>query len=93
MELKLRIRIVYWWFWATTLLFLVTAVAGWAEGRLVVVVISAVQVLYFLGQKGFFLMAFPVQIRLVFFALTVLGLYVSVVQLLLLAGITMVVLH
>ena len=54
---------IRWWFWASTLAFIVAALAGWTPGYYVVMAISALQVLFFLAQERS-LAAFPTQIRL-----------------------------
>jgi hypothetical protein len=74
MELKVQVHDVRWWFWAATLACIVAALAGWAPGYYVVIAISAVQVVFFLSQERS-LSAFPVQIRVVYFALTLLALW------------------
>jgi hypothetical protein len=92
MDLKLNVHDIRWWFWAATLAFIVAALAGWEPGYHVVIGISAVQVVYFLNQEKS-LSAFPVQIRVVYFALTLLALWPAarfVVYLLLLVGTVMV---
>lgn len=81
-----------WWFWAVTLLFIVAALAGWAPGYGFVMAVSAAQVLYFLVQERS-LVAFPVQIRLVYLAFTLFAVWPEVrwaVYLLLLCGTVMV---
>ena len=92
MELKINATDIRWWFWATTLAFIVAAVAGWTPGYYVVMGISAVQVLFFLAQeKG--LSSFPVQIRVVYFALTLFALWSEVrlpIYIILLLGTIMV---
>lgn len=68
---------IRWWFWTTTLVFIVAAVAGWTPGYYAVMAISGLQVLFFLAQEKS-LSAFPTQIRVVYFALTLLGLWPEV---------------
>jgi len=85
-------RDIRWWFWAATLAFIVAALIGWEPGYYVVIAISALQVVFFLGQEKS-LSAFPVQIRVVYFALTLLALWPAariIVYLLLLVGTVMV---
>ena len=92
MELKLQTADIRWWFWALTLAFIVAALAGWTPGYAAVMAISAVQVVYFLIQERD-PAAFPVQIRIVYFALTLFGLWPEVrwdLYLLLLVGTVMV---
>ena len=76
MKLKLDLADPFWWFWTITLAFIVAAVAGWKPGYFVVMTISAVQVIVFLVRERS-LMAFPVQIRIVYFAWTLTGLWVA----------------
>ena len=93
MELKINATDIRWWFWAITLAFIVAAVAGWTPGYYLVMGISAVQVLFFLAQeKG--LAAFPTQIRVVYFAVALFGLWPEVrlfIYIILLLGTVMVV--
>ena len=74
MELKMNPSDIRWWFWAITLVFIVTTLAGWPWGHFVVIGISALQVLYFLAQEKS-LAAFPTQIRVVYFLFTLFGLW------------------
>ena len=92
MELKVNVHDIRWWFWAATLACIVVALAGWEPGYQVVIAISAAQVVFFLIQEKS-LSAFPVQIRVVYFALTLLALWPVarfVAYLLLLVGTVMV---
>lgn len=94
MELKINATDIRWWFWAVTLVFIVAAAAGWNPGYYVVMCISAVQVIFFLTQEKS-LAAFPVQIRVVYFAFTLFGFWPEVrlyIYILLLLGTFMVVL-
>ena len=77
MEFKINAKDASWWFWALTLAFIVIGLLGWVPGYYVVMFISAIQVIYFLSREGS-LMAFPVQIRIVYFAFTLLGLWTTV---------------
>ena len=61
-----------WWVWRITLLFVVAAVLGWPPAHTIVLVLSALQVAYFFYQEKS-ATAYPVQIRIVYFALTLLG--------------------
>ncbi len=92
MTLKMSPADIRWWFWAVTLVFIAAAVVGWAPGYGVVIVISAAQVVVFLVQERS-LAAFPTQIRIVYFAFTLFGLWPEVrwfIYLLLLFGTVMV---
>jgi hypothetical protein len=77
MELKTDTTDIRWWFWAVTLVFIVAAVAGWSSGYYIVMAISGIQVLFFLAQEKS-LSAFPTQIRIVYFAFTLFGLWPQV---------------
>ena len=74
MELKINAADFRWWFWAITLVFIVAALIGWTPGYYVVMGLSAFQVLYFVAQEKS-LIAFPVQTRVVYFGLTLFGLW------------------
>jgi hypothetical protein len=77
MELKINATDIRWWYWAATLAFIIAAIAGWTTGYYVVMAISAVQVIFFLAQEKS-LTAFPTQIRVVYFAFTLFGLWPEV---------------
>jgi len=77
MELKVSVSDIRWWFWVTTIVFIIAAVSGWAPGYLIVMGISAVQFLLFLAQEKS-LVSFPVQIRIVYLALALFGLWPEV---------------
>jgi hypothetical protein len=77
MKLKIELRDPFWWTWAVTLAFIVAAIAGWTPGYYFVIAISAAQVLVFIGREHS-LIAFPTQIRLVYFAWTLTGLWAAV---------------
>jgi hypothetical protein len=92
MELKINATDIRWWFWAVTLVAIVAAIAGWGPGYYVVMGISAVQVVFFLVQEKS-LIAFPTQIRVVYFAFTLFGLWPEVrlvIYIILLLGTIMV---
>ena len=75
MKLKLEPASPFWWFWAITLVFIVAAITGWSPGYYAVMGISALQVLVFLVRERS-LMAFETQVRIVYFAWTLTGLWV-----------------
>jgi hypothetical protein len=92
MALKTDPTDIRWWFWALTLAFIVAAIAGWTPAYYVVMVISGLQVLFFLAQEKS-LSTFPSQIRMAYFALTLSGLWSEVrlpIYALLLLGTVMV---
>jgi hypothetical protein len=83
---------IRWWFWAVTLAFIASAVAGWIPGYYVVMGISGAQVIFFLVQEKS-LTAFPTQIRIVYFAFTLFGFWPEVrffIYIVLLLGTVMV---
>jgi len=77
MELKTNTTDIRWWFWAITLGSMIAALAGWTPGYAIVMGISAVQVIFFLAQEKS-LSAFPVQIRVTYFAFTLFGFWPAV---------------
>ncbi len=92
MKLKMNPGDVRWWFWAVTLVLIIAALVGWSPAYYVVIAISAVQVVFFLVQEKS-LSSFPVQIRLVYFAFTLFGVWPEVrfvIYILLLLGTIMV---
>ena len=76
MKLKINPGNIRWWFWLVTLVFIIAALAGWSPAYSIVMAISAVQVTFFLVQEKS-LSAYPVQIRIVYFAWTLLGLWLA----------------
>src|SRR5210317_1639036 len=92
MELKIQAGDIRLWFWFITLVFIIVALTGWTPAYLVVIGISAAQVIFFLVQEKS-LSAFPVQIREVYFAFTLFGFWPEVrpfIYILLLLGTSMV---
>ena len=73
MKVVIEPKKIDWWFWTITLAFIIAALLGWSPGYYLVVLISVVQVLFFWirCQK---LLAFDTQVRIVYFAFTLLGL-------------------
>jgi hypothetical protein len=76
MKLKLDLADPFWWFWTVTLVFIVAAIAGWTPAYYIVIALSAIQVVVFLVRERS-LMAFPTQIRIVYFAWSLTGLWVA----------------
>ena len=74
MKLKMSFGDIRWWFWFVTFCFIVAALVGWSPAYYIVIGISAFQVLFFLVQEKS-LVAFPVQIRIVYFLWTLFGLW------------------
>ena len=94
MKLKVEVNKIDWWFWAITLVFIISALLGWLPGYYLVMSISAVHVIYFYGRYRS-LMAFDTQVRIAYFGLTLLGLIQPIrfpIYILLFLGTLMVVL-
>jgi hypothetical protein len=72
MKFKMDPASIEWWFWTITLVFIIAAVAGWTPGYAAVIIVSAVQVVFFAFRSGS-LFSFPSQVRIVYFAYTLLG--------------------
>ena len=77
MELAIKTKEVEWWFWAVTLAFILIALTGWVPGFYLVMAISLAQIFYFTQKEGSW-KAFPTQVRIVYFALTLLGLWAAI---------------
>lgn len=91
MELRIETNKIDWWFWFITLVFIIIALFGWIPAFYAVIAISGVQVLYFGNTDGKW--AFTTQVRLLYFAVTLLGLWALIrfpLILLLLIGTAMV---
>ena len=76
MPAAIKTNEVEWWFWAVTLVFILSAVVGWVPGYYIVIAISCIQMFYFAYREG--LLSFPTQVRIVYFAFTLLGLWVAI---------------
>ena len=74
MKLKMDVKSIEWWFWTVTLVLAIAAVAGWTPGYAAVIIVSAAQVLFFSFRTGS-PVSFPSQVRIVYFAYTLLGLW------------------
>lgn len=77
MKLKIEPKNPYWWLWIITLGLILAAIAGWTPGYYSVIALSALQVVIFIIKERSFT-AFPVQVRLVYFIFTLLGLWPAV---------------
>jgi len=77
MKLKIDAHDIRWWFWLVTLVFIIAALLGWHAAYYIVMVISAVQVIFFFFQEKS-LSSYPVQIRVVYFAISLFGLWPGV---------------
>ena len=65
-------RDIWWWYWFVTFFFIVAAVAGWSPGYGAVILLSALQLGHSFARNGS-VASFPVQVRLVYFAITLFG--------------------
>ena len=74
MKLKMDVKSIEWWFWTVTLVLIIAAVAGWAPGYAAVMLVSAVQVAFIAVRTGS-AVSFPSQVRIAYFAYTLLGLW------------------
>ena len=77
MEFAVKTREVEWWFWAVTLALILIALVGWIPGYYLVMAISFAQIIYFTSKEGSW-KAFPTQVRIVYFAFTLLGLWAAI---------------
>ena len=74
MKIKTDVRSIEWWFWTVTLVFIIAALSGWTPGYGAVIVVSLVQTV-FIGVRTGSAFSFPSQVRIVYFAYTLLGLW------------------
>ena len=74
MKLKIDVRSIEWWFWTVTLVFIIAALSGWSPGYGAVIAVSLVQMV-FIGARTGSAFSFPSQVRIVYFAYTLLGLW------------------
>ena len=73
MKLIMEPNKIDWWFWTVTLACIAAALGGWAPAYGAVALISAGQVLFFWARSRS-LLEFDTQVRVVYFAFTLLGL-------------------
>lgn len=67
---------INWWFWFVNLIFIVIAISIWEDGYYIVMEVSFLNLFYcLLKEKS--LLAFSVQVRLVYFLLTLTGFWVA----------------
>lgn len=93
MKFMVEPKKIDWWFWAVTFIFIITALSGWVPGYYFVMIISAIQIPFF-WHRFKRLMAFDTQVRIAYFAFTLVGLWETIrfpFYLLLLLGTFMVV--
>jgi hypothetical protein len=74
MKLKMDMTSIEWWFWTITLVLIVAAIAGWTPGYLAVIMVSFLQIPY-IALKSKSTVSFPSQVRIAYFAYTLLGLW------------------
>jgi hypothetical protein len=74
MQLKMDMTSIEWRFWTATLVLIIAAVAGWTPGYGLVMLVSALQAVVFAIRTGS-AMSFPSQVRIAYFAYTLLGLW------------------
>jgi hypothetical protein len=74
MKLKVNLQSIEWWFWAVTLAFIIVALSGWTPGYVAVIMVSFLQTVV-IGVRTGSAISFPSQVRIVYFAYTLLGLW------------------
>ena len=93
MKIVIEPKKIEWWFWAVTFIFIIAALLGWSPGYYLVMIISAIQIPFF-AYRYKSLLAFDTQVRILYFAFTLLGLWEAIrfpLYILLLFGTFMVV--
>lgn len=73
MKFKIVPQSIEWWFWAVTLAAMIFGFANILAGFVIVVLVSAIQVVYFWVLRGF--VAFPTQVRTAYLACAVLAFF------------------
>jgi hypothetical protein len=84
MKFQINPRNIRWWFWFITLCFMAAALTGWTSGYFFVIGISALQVIFFLTQEKS-LLGYPFQIRVVYFAFTLFGLWPGLLRIIMIS--------
>lgn len=74
MKLKIDVQSIEWWFWTITLVFILAALSGWTPGYAAVIGVSLVQTVFIVVRTAS-AASFPSQVRIVYFAYTLLGLW------------------
>ena len=72
MKFKMEPNRIDWWFWAVTLVFIIIALIGWIPAYFIVIGISGFQIV-FIGAREKSITAFETQVRIFYFALTLIG--------------------
>ena len=74
MQLKIDPNSLKWWIWVATLLVVAAALLGWTAGYYLAISISLVHALFFVEETKS-VKDFETQLRLAYFAVTLLGLW------------------
>ncbi len=74
MRFEIHVDRAEWWLWAVTLALIVAALAGWSPAYGLVILLSALQVVWFARATGS-IVSFPAQVRLVYLAVALLALW------------------
>jgi hypothetical protein len=74
MKLSIDLKSTEWWIWTITLVFLIAAVAGWTPGYFAVIMVSFLQIPY-IALRSKSIISFASQVRIVYFGLTLFGLW------------------
>lgn len=74
MKIQIDLKSIDWWLWTVTLVLLIAAVAGWTPGYAAVMILSFVQI-PFVALKTRSIVSFASQVRIVYFGLTLFGLW------------------
>ena len=74
MKFKMDLKSIEWWFWTVTLGLIIAAVAGWTPGYAAVMLVSFLQIPY-IAVRSRGVLSFPSQVRIAYFAYTLLGLW------------------
>jgi hypothetical protein len=69
-----RLREIDWWYWLVTDGLLIGDLAGWRWGIYPVIALTVIQAMHYVVREGH-IAAFPVQVRLGYLLLLVLGIY------------------
>ena len=72
MKKTINIESLNWWFWFLNLVFILTAIAGWTPGYYLTMISSLLNLLNCLVKEKS-IVAFPAQIRWVYFLITLTG--------------------
>jgi hypothetical protein len=74
MKFVIDLKSAEWWIWTVTLALLIAAVAGWTPGYTAVIIVSFLQIPY-ITLKSKSIVSFASQVRIVYFGLTLIGLW------------------